>query len=70
LQPGDLIRVSKKRVSGGDKWFDYKVTQVFVVEPKETAVLAQTSYNATLTVTSCHPLNSSKQRLIIRAELV
>jgi sortase A len=69
LQPGDLIRVSKKRVSGGDKWFDYTVTQVFVVQPSMTAVLEQMSYKDTLTITTCHPMYSSKQRLIIRAEL-
>ena len=47
----------------------YKVSQApFVVTPRDTAVVAPTPAPA-LTLTSCHPKGSAKQRIIIRAEL-
>ena len=41
----------------------------FVVEPDDTRVVAHESRHI-LTLTTCHPLNSSRERLVVRAVLV
>ena len=49
----------------------YEVTQEpFVVTPNQTEVVANTPDEATLTLTTCHPKGSARQRLIIKATLV
>ncbi|MFP5256421.1 MAG: class E sortase [Acidimicrobiia bacterium] len=49
----------------------YEVTQEpFVVAPDQTEVVANTPDEATLTLTTCHPKGSARQRLIIKATLV
>jgi sortase A len=49
----------------------YAVAQdPFVVRPTQTEVLANTPDEATLTLTTCHPKGSARQRLIIKATLV
>jgi sortase A len=48
----------------------YKVSQPpFVVTPTDTSVVAPTEVPS-LTLTTCHPKGSARQRLIVRAELV
>ncbi len=50
--------------------FVYKMTGSEIVSPSEYRVVATTDpTKATLTLTSCHPLRSAKQRIIIYAEL-
>lgn len=51
------------------KRYTYKVTETLVVNPKDVWVLKQTP-NATLTLITCTPLYTTKQRLIIRADLI
>ena len=71
LLPGDLIQV--ETLSG---IFDYIVSAdgVFVVSPSQTEVLDQPSPaqgeapTATLTLTTCNPKYSARQRLIVKAE--
>lgn len=41
----------------------------YITDPKDWSVIAPTA-NATLTLTTCHPKGSAKERLIVRAELV
>jgi len=49
----------------------YEVTQEpFAVSPKQTEVVANTPDEATLTLTTCHPKGSARQRLIVKATLV
>ena len=49
----------------------YKVTQEpFTVAPTDTYVLDNTPDEATLTLTTCHPKGSARQRLILKATLV
>ena len=49
----------------------YEVTQEpFAVAPTKTDVVANTPDEATLTLTTCHPKGSARQRLIIKATLV
>jgi len=49
----------------------YEVTkEPFVVTPTTTGVLANTPDEATLTLTTCHPKGSARQRLIVSAKLV
>jgi len=48
----------------------YRVTaEPFVVAPDDTRVVAPTG-EPTLTLTTCHPLQSSRQRLIVQATLI
>lgn len=48
----------------------YQVTEPpFPVSPRQTDVVANTPDQATLTLTTCHPKGSAKQRLIIKARL-
>ena len=42
----------------------------FPVSPKDMGVVANTPNRATLTLTTCHPKGSAKQRLVVHAELV
>ncbi len=46
----------------------YKVEKVFIVDKKDWSVTKSVGYSA-LTLTSCHPLKSNKQRIIVRAKL-
>jgi sortase A len=49
----------------------YAVNQApFVVRPTQNEVLDNTPEEATLTLTTCHPKGSSRQRLIVKATLV
>jgi sortase A len=64
LKPGDEIILETPIGS-----CTYKVSQApFVVTPRDTSVVAPTPGSA-LTLTTCHPKGSARQRLIIRAEL-
>lgn len=66
LEEGDDIVVTDVR---GRK-FVYQVTQAFIVEPEDSWVVATTDpTRALLTLTTCHPEFSAKQRLIVTAEL-
>lgn len=65
LAAGDTITVS---VAGSDDAV-YEVRDSFTVAPTDVYVAAQTD-GARLTLTTCHPIGSAKQRLIIQAELV
>ncbi len=73
LIPGDLIQV--ETLSGtfdyvvrGDEDGDGEQDGVFVVDPSDTAVLTDTPTEATLTLTTCNPKYSARQRLIVQAE--
>jgi sortase A len=49
----------------------YAVTEKpFPVSPKQIDIVSNTPNQATLTLTTCHPKGSAKQRLIVKAELV
>lgn len=45
-------------------------TEPFVVRPTQVEVVANTPDEATLTLTTCHPKGSARQRLIIKATMV
>lgn len=64
LKRGDIIYVSE-----GKKRARYKVTNRMIVRPTAMWVTKQSS-RSTLTLFSCHPKGSTKQRYIIRAKLV
>lgn len=46
----------------------YRVTQITSVDPSDTSVVAQTA-EPTLTLTTCHPKGSARQRLVVAAAL-
>ncbi len=50
--------------------YAYKVEKVFVVGPKDRKVLAPTPGENVLTITTCHPAYTARQRLVVRARLV
>lgn len=63
LVEGDEIRLSFNNCN-----YIYKVEKVFIVENNDWSVTHETGYSA-LTLTSCHPLRSSSQRIVVRAKL-
>ena len=64
LEPGDQISV--ETLIGTHT---YEVIDTLVVSPYDGWVLSNTG-GAILTLTTCHPKYSSRQRLIVRSELV
>lgn len=65
LKPGDDIILETPIGT-----YTYKVSKdPFVVSPTDFSVISQTP-GKTLTLTTCHPKGSARQRLIIKAELV
>ncbi len=67
LKIGDPIFIASK-TSG--RWFRYNVTEQFVVKPSQNEVLLPKGDRNTLTLTTCDPQYSAKQRRIIVADLV
>lgn len=68
LHPGDEVTI--KMVTGGT--FVYRVTGKEIVEPNEYAKVIPTKNPdiATLTLATCHPVYTARQRLIVYATLV
>jgi sortase A len=64
LEPGDPILVTTRQGS-----FRYEVTGTRIVRPSETSVLDPTDDNR-LTLTSCNPKFSARQRIVVTARLV
>ena len=71
LQPGDAVVVETR-----DTWFTYTVTGTRIVRPTAVEVtypvpgdLAATPSKRLLTMTTCHPRFSARQRMIVSAEL-
>lgn len=72
LQPGDAVVLETR-----DMWFTYEVTGSAIVAPTAVEVTLPVPGNPTatptkrlLTMTTCNPKYSAKQRLIISAEMV
>ena len=72
LAPGDQVVLETRR-----SWFTYRVTRLQIVEPTAIAVtypvpgqFGATPTRRLLTLTTCNPEYSARQRLIVRAELV
>ena len=63
LGPGDAVTI--ETLSGT---FHYTVTRQLIVTPRQTEVLDPTA-NATLTLTTCNPKYSARERLVIQATL-
>ena len=51
------------------KSYKYLVTDSFIVEPSQVSVLKNTN-EPTITLITCHPRGSGKQRLIVKGKLV
>ncbi|HVF75430.1 MAG TPA: class E sortase [Acidimicrobiales bacterium] len=64
LEPGDRITVATRQGT-----FDYEVRETKIVRPSEVSVLDPTPDNR-LTLTTCHPRFSARQRLIVVAALL
>ncbi len=74
LEPGDLIKITTFQ---GDHYYqvmphtndDGEEVGHFIVNPSQTEVLDDAGDNR-LTLTACHPIRSSRQRIIVTALLV
>jgi sortase A len=64
LEPGDEIRLV---IPIGQ--CTYRVVDTQIVSPNDVGVIATTADNR-LTLTTCHPKGSARQRLVVTAELV
>jgi sortase A len=64
LRRGDIITVVE-----GTRRVRYKVTNKMIVKPTAMWITKQ-STDSTLTLFSCHPKGSTKQRYIIRATMM
>lgn len=56
-------------IDTGEKTYKYIVYEKKVVEPTDLSVLNRSKKHSILTLITCHPLYSSKQRLIVHAYL-
>jgi sortase A len=72
LRPGDMIAVQVANTS-----YEYRVTAHEIVRPSDIAVIAPTPdhpgakpVRGMLTLTTCHPKYSAKERLVVHAQLV
>jgi len=66
---GDLAHGDRIVVEQGHQRFVYEVRDRFITVPEDTRLTGHTS-GARLTLTTCHPIGSARERLIIQAELV
>lgn len=69
LAPGDEIRVQDP----GERTWTYRVRETRIVEPSDTSVISSDPLGdgrPVLTLTTCHPRYSNRQRLVVFAELV
>ncbi|WP_241038067.1 class E sortase [Blastococcus litoris] len=72
LRPGDAVLVET-----ADSWFTYRVTGAEVVHPSDVSVVAPVPggpmdaepRGAFLTMTTCNPKFSNRERLVVHAEL-
>ena len=64
LDPDDLIWLKEDGVLAG-----YAVSGSIIVGPKDTSILAQENM-ATLTLFTCYPIGTSKNRLVVVAKLI
>jgi sortase A len=64
LEEGDEIILDYSGVK-----YTYQVQRVFIVDKKDWTVIEPQDYPA-ITLTSCHPLRSSKQRIVVRGKLI
>lgn len=65
LDQGDTILVTVK-----GKQYTYQIFDVFIVEPDEVSVLEQQFNDSILTLVTCVPPGTYKERLIVKARLV
>lgn len=68
LRPGDEIRVQDTQ----QRTWTYRVREQRIVEPADTSVIASDPLGdgrPLLTLTTCHPRYSNRQRLVVFAEL-
>jgi LPXTG-site transpeptidase (sortase) family protein len=70
LKKGDPIFASRKDGEGKTTFYRYEVYEKLYVKPSTNDVLLPQGDLDTLTMTTCHPQYSAKQRLVIHAKLV
>jgi LPXTG-site transpeptidase (sortase) family protein len=64
LEEGDEITLDYDDIQ-----YIYQVEKVFIVDKKDWSITEPVGYSS-LTLTSCHPLRSSKQRIVVRGKLI
>jgi len=63
LREGDIITLEYE-----NRIYTYSVEEVFIVDKKDWSVTKPLGYSA-ITLTSCHPIGSDRQRIIVRGKL-
>lgn len=67
----DLTSGQKIIITDGDQVFTYIVTESFIVSAADTSILAlQDEGHSMLTIITCYPVGSTRQRFVLRAERV
>jgi LPXTG-site transpeptidase (sortase) family protein len=69
LEAGDLISVKTIQNNGAVVIYQYKVSGKIITNPEDERIFAETS-EPSLTLSTCWPLGTAFQRLIVKAELV
>lgn len=69
LQKDDVIRIKTVQKNGRVITYFYKVTDKFITAPDDSEIFQNTD-NPTLTLSTCWPLGTNLERLIVKAELV
>jgi sortase A len=64
LEKGDEVTLDYNGIP-----YVYEVEKVFIVDKKDWSITESVGYSS-ITLTSCHPLRSSKQRIVVRGKLV
>lgn len=64
VRKGDLLKITT-----ADGVWNYRVTKTSVLEPDDNEVLLNIPTTRTITITTCHPKWSDKQRLVVVGEL-
>ncbi|MCT4592057.1 MAG: sortase [Candidatus Gracilibacteria bacterium] len=66
----DLDEGDEFTIYWGQNKFDYKISEIKVVSPKDTTVLDQPKSQKIATLMTCTPVGTSKNRLILTAEQI
>ena len=65
LAAGDIVVIT----DAGGVSYTYQVDRIFAVDPSQVEVMNATP-DATFTLITCHPIGSSRQRLIVQGHLI
>ncbi len=65
---GEMVEGDTISIQTYSGTYTYSISSIKIVEPTDLSVLEPTKGKNTLTLITCHPLNSNRYRLIIKAD--